>query len=164
MLVLGTCIHNSPTTFPVIFPKRSTLDRNVIYIMIEVNIFTLYPVCTRHSYFTMACIEINLRHKVQIIHSSSWWNVIYIMIEVNIFPLCPVCTRHPDFTMACIEINLRHKVQIIHLSSSWPWFPSRSSVLIYIYMHSLYEFCYRKYIYIQRECHSILAKLHPIII
>ena len=26
--------------------------------------------------------------------------------------------------------------------------------------HSLYEFCYRSYI--QRECHSVLAKLHPI--
>ena len=40
--------------------------------------------------------------------------------------------------------------------------PSRSSVLIYIYMyvHSLYESCYRTYI--QRECHSVLAKLHPI--
>ena len=37
---------------------------------------------------------------------------------------------------------------------------------MYIYMcvcvcvHSLYEFCYRSYIH--RECHSVLAKLHPI--
>ena len=31
---------------------------------------------------------------------------------------------------------------------------------IYICVHSLYEFCYRSYI--QRECHSVLAKLHPI--
>ena len=33
--------------------------------------------------------------------------------------------------------------------------PSRSSVLIYIYiyMHSLYEFCYRMYIYIEQEGH-----------
>ena len=50
------------------------------------------------------------------------------------------------------------------VSSWWPWFPSRSSVLIYMYIyicvHSLYEFCYRSYI--QRECHSVLAKLHPI--
>ena len=48
------------------------------------------------------------------------------------------------------------------ISSWWPWFPSRSSVLIYIYVyaHSLYEFCYRTYI--QRECHLVLAKLHPI--
>ena len=31
---------------------------------------------------------------------------------------------------------------------------------IYMYVHSLYEFCYR--MYIQRECHSVLPKLHPI--
>ena len=31
---------------------------------------------------------------------------------------------------------------------------------IYVYVHSLYEFCYRSYIH--RECHSVLAKLHPI--
>ena len=50
------------------------------------------------------------------------------------------------------------------VSSRWPLFPSRSSVLIYIYiyMFSLYELCYRTYIYIQQECHSVLMKLHPI--
>ena len=40
----------------------------------------------------------------------------------------------------------------------------RNSVLIYMYIYicvnSLYEFCYRSYI--QRECHSVLARLHPI--
>ena len=34
------------------------------------------------------------------------------------------------------------------------------NIYVYIYVHSLYEFCYRSYI--QRECHSVLAKLHPI--
>ena len=29
-----------------------------------------------------------------------------------------------------------------------------------VYVRSLHEFCYRTYI--QRECHSVLAKLHPI--
>ena len=33
-------------------------------------------------------------------------------------------------------------------------------VYLYMYVHSLYEFCYRSYI--QRDCHSVLAKLHPI--
>ena len=33
-------------------------------------------------------------------------------------------------------------------------------IYIYMYVHSLYEFCYRSYI--QRECHSVWAKLHPI--
>ena len=50
------------------------------------------------------------------------------------------------------------------VSSWWPLFPSGISVLIYIYiyMHFLYEFCYRTYIYIQQECHSVSVKLHPI--
>ena len=33
-------------------------------------------------------------------------------------------------------------------------------IYIYMYVHSFYEFCYRSYI--QRECQSVLAKLHPI--
>ena len=35
-------------------------------------------------------------------------------------------------------------------------------MMIYIYIYTLYEFCYRTYIYIQREYHSVLVKLHPI--
>ena len=31
-----------------------------------------------------------------------------------------------------------------------------------IRMHSLYEFCYRTYINIHKECSSALVKLHPI--
>ena len=34
-------------------------------------------------------------------------------------------------------------------------------VNIYMYVHSLYEFCYRSYI--QRDCHSVLAKLHHVL-
>ena len=33
---------------------------------------------------------------------------------------------------------------------------------IYIYMHFLYEFFYRTYIYMRQGCHSVLVKLHPI--
>ena len=33
-------------------------------------------------------------------------------------------------------------------------------VYVYMYVHSLYEFCSR--LYIHRECHPVLAKLHPI--
>ena len=33
------------------------------------------------------------------------------------------------------------------------------NIYVYICVHSSYEFCYRSYI--QRECHSVLAKLHP---
>ena len=65
--------------------------------------------------------------------------------------------------------NKRRNLWVVRwVSSWWPWFPSRSSVLIYMciyiyiymYVHYLYELCYRSYI--QRECHSVLAKLHPI--
>ena len=34
-------------------------------------------------------------------------------------------------------------------------------VNIYMYVHSIYEFCYRSYI--QRDCHSVLAKLHHVL-
>ena len=61
------------------------------------------------------------------------------------------------------------------VSPWWLWFPSRSSVLIYMYIYIyiyiymcvcvcvcmyVHSFCYRSYI--QRECHSVWAKLHPI--
>ena len=34
------------------------------------------------------------------------------------------------------------------------------NIYVYIYVHSFDEFCFKSYI--QRECHSVLAKLHPI--
>ena len=36
------------------------------------------------------------------------------------------------------------------------------NIYIYVSMHTLYESYYRKCIYIQQECHSVLVKLHPI--
>ena len=36
------------------------------------------------------------------------------------------------------------------------------NIYIYIYIAFLYGFCYRMYIYMQQECHSVLVKLHPI--
>ena len=78
--------------------------------------------------------------------------------------IAPMALAHP---LHPIHNRSRNKCRNLWVgrcvSSWWPWFPSRSSVLIiYIYVHSLYEFCYRTYIYIQRECHSVLAKLQPI--
>ena len=35
-------------------------------------------------------------------------------------------------------------------------------IYLFIRMYSLYEFCYRTYIYIQQECRSVLVELHPI--
>ena len=81
-----------------------------------------------------------------------------------IAPMALAHSFHP------IDIRLRNRRRDLWfgwcVSSWWPLFPPRSSVLIFIYlsmrMHSLYEFCYRTFIYIQQECRSVLVKLHPI--
>ena len=79
--------------------------------------------------------------------------------------ITPMALAHPLHPIDNRSRNKRRNLWVGRcVSSWWPWFPSRSSVLIYmyiyLYVHSLYEFCYR--LYIQRECHSVLAKLHPI--
>ena len=75
--------------------------------------------------------------------------------------IAPMALAHPPHPIDNRSRNKRRNLWVGWcVSSWWPWFPSRSSVLIYMYVHSLYEFCYRSYI--QRECHSVLAKLHPI--
>ena len=51
------------------------------------------------------------------------------------------------------------------VSSWWPMFSSRSSVSLYIYLYVCILYTgsgYRIYIYIHRECHSVLVELHPI--
>ena len=81
--------------------------------------------------------------------------------------IAPMALAHPLHPIDNRSRNKRRNLWVGRcVSSWWPWLPSRSSVLIYMYIyiymyvHSLYEFCYRSYI--QRECHSVLAKLHPI--
>ena len=79
--------------------------------------------------------------------------------------IAPMALAHPLHPIDNRSRNKRRNLWVGRcVSSWWPWFPSRDSVLIYMYIyicvHSLYEFCYRSYI--QRECHSVLAKLHPI--
>ena len=81
--------------------------------------------------------------------------------------IAPMVLAHPLHLIDNRSRNKRRNLWVGRcVSTWWPWFPSRSSVLIYmhmyidIYVHSLYELCYRSYI--QRECHSVLAKLHHI--
>ena len=81
--------------------------------------------------------------------------------------IAPMGLAHPLHPIDNRSRNKRRNLWVGWcVSSWWPWFPSRISVLIYMYIyiymyvHSLYEFCYRSYI--QWECHSVLAKLHPI--
>ena len=77
--------------------------------------------------------------------------------------IAPMALAHPLHPIDNRSRNRRRNLWVGWcVSSWWPLFPSRSSVLIYIYMHSLYEFCYKTYIYIQQECHAVLVKLHPI--
>ena len=81
--------------------------------------------------------------------------------------IAPMALAHPLHPIDNRSRNKRRNLWVGRcVSSWWPWFPSRSSVLIYMciyiymYAHSLYEFCYRSYI--QRECHSVLARLRPV--
>ena len=63
----------------------------------------------------------------------------------------------------CSGIHIH--IYITSVSSWWPSFPSRNSVLIYIYLYVriLYTSSgYRTYMNIHRECRSVLVKLHPI--
>ena len=96
--------------------------------------------------------------------------------------IAPMALAHPLHPIHNRSRNKRQNLWVGRcVSSWWPWFPSRSSVLIiyicmcihdmssvigriykYIYTHT-YNYIYIYiYIYIQRECHSVLAKLHPI--
>ena len=79
--------------------------------------------------------------------------------------IAPMALAHPLHPIDNRSRNKRRNLWIGRcVSSWWPWFPSRSSVLIYMYiyicMYIPYTSCYRSYI--QGECHSVLAKLHLI--
>ena len=91
--------------------------------------------------------------------------MIFVLEQEGGSLIAPMALAHPLHPIDNRSRNKRRNLWIGRcVSSWWPWFPSGSSVLIYMYIymyvHSLYEFCYR--LYIQRECHSVLAKLHPI--
>ena len=106
--------------------------------------------------------------------SKTWhnWQLCHVSLIMNGSLTWLIHRHHQKLRLGCISIDNRSRNKRRNLwvglcvSSWWPWFPSRNSVLIYMYIyiyvcaHSLYEFCYR--LYIQRECHSVLAKLHPI--
>ena len=92
------------------------------------------------------------------------WHMSFGLEQEDGSLIAPVALAHP---LHPIDNKSRNRRRILWVewcvSFWWLLFPSRSSVLIYIYIyrHSLYELCYRTYIYIQQECHSVLVKLHP---
>ena len=78
----------------------------------------------------------------------------------------PMALAHPFHPINSRSKNKRRNLWVGRcVSSWWPLFPSRNSVDIYLFvrMHSLYEFCYGTYVYIHKECRSVLVKLHPIV-
>ena len=64
----------------------------------------------------------------------------FYMVAVNRFSI------HPWWKLAKIKPQFFNHICV--------------NIYVYIYVLSLYELCYRSYI--QRDCHSVLAKLHPI--
>ena len=78
--------------------------------------------------------------------------------------MAPMAPVHPLHPIDSRSRNRRRNLWIGWCASSWwPLFPSRSSVLIYmyIYMYFLYELCYMTYIYIQQECHQYWGSCTP---
>ena len=89
------------------------------------------------------------------------WHMIFGVEQEGGSLIVPMALAHPLHPIDKRSRNRRQNLWVGWcVSSWWPLFPSRSSALIYIYIY-IYAFCYRTYIYMQQECHSVL-KLHPI--
>ena len=80
--------------------------------------------------------------------------------------IVPMALAHPLHPINDRSRNKRRNLWVgwfVH--SWWPMFSSRSSVSLYIYLYVCILYTgsgYRMYIYIHRECHSVLVELHPI--
>ena len=80
--------------------------------------------------------------------------------------IVPMTLAHPLHPINDMSRNKRRNLWVWWcVSSWWPMFSSRSSVSLYIYLYVCILYTgsgYRMYIYIHRECHSVLVELHPI--
>ena len=80
--------------------------------------------------------------------------------------IIPMALAHPLYPINDRSRNKRRNLWVGWcVSSWWPMFSSRSSVSQYIYLYVCILYTgsgYRMYIYIHRECHSVLVELHPI--
>ena len=91
------------------------------------------------------------------------WHMIFGLEQGVGGLIAPIALAHPLHPIENRSRNKRRNLWVGRfVSSRWPWFPSRSSVLIYICICIPYMSSVIGRIYIQRECHSVLAKLHPI--
>ena len=92
------------------------------------------------------------------------WHMMFGLEQEGGSLIAPMALVHPLHPVDKRSRNRRRNLWVgLCVSSWWPLFSSGSSVLIYIYIyiciHFLYEFCYRTYIYIQQECHSVLVNV-----
>ena len=80
--------------------------------------------------------------------------------------IIPMALAHPLHPINDRSRNKRRNLWVGWcVSSWWPMFSSRSSASLYIYLYVCILYTgsgYRMYIYIHRECHSVLVELHPI--
>ena len=80
--------------------------------------------------------------------------------------IIPMALAHPLHPINDRSRNKRRNLWVgCGVSSWWPMFSSRSSVSLFIYLYVCILYTgsgYRMYIYIHRECHSVLVELHPI--
>ena len=71
------------------------------------------------------------------------WHMIFGLEQEGVSLIAPMALVHPLHPIGNRSRNRRRNLWVGWcVSSWWPLFPSRSSVLIYIYAF-LYEFCYR---------------------
>ena len=111
--------------------------------------------CKKHSIATITqlrSLELLIKFLYCICYIT-WidWHMIFGLEQEGGSLIAPMALAHLIHPIDNRSRNKRRNLWVGRcVSSWWPWFPSRSSVLIciYMYVHSLYEFCYRTRIYI----------------
>ena len=107
--------------------------------------------CKKHSIATITQLRsLELLIKTPLLHMLYYMNWLThdFWTQEGGSLIAPMALAHPLHPINNRSRNKRRNLCVGRcVSSWWPWFPSRSSVLIYIYiyiyiyMHSLYEFC-----------------------
>ena len=141
------------------------------HLLIPVIKLHLSIVAKKHSIATITKLRsLELLIKTPLLHILYYiiqmdWHMIFGLEQEGGSLIAPMALAHPLHPIDNRSRNKRRNLWVGRcVSSWWPWFPSISSVLIdmyiyicvCVYVHSLYECCYRSYI--QRECHSVLTK------
>ena len=166
---MGTTVRLCPLKFSL----RATVDHHGPPVHSD-HYTASINCCKKHSIATITqlrSLEL-LIAKTPLLHCHTiWidWHMSFGLEQEGGSLIAPMALAHPLHPIDNRSRNRRRNLWVGWCVSSW-WllFPSRSSVLIYIYVCIciyiciLYEFCDRTYIYIQQECHSVLVKLHPI--